>query len=349
MVRAGREYLNFSSNDYLGLSQHHALIDGARDAAARYGAGSTASRYMSGNNPLYEKIENLLAAGKGSEAALVFSSGYQANYSVLAALTADDVLEKPAVILADRLAHNSLLQNTARQIRFQHNDLDHLESLLKQHGNGVSFIVTESVFGMDGDRADMAALKKLAALYHAVLYVDEAHATGVYGPQGFGLTAHEDVGVAMGTFGKALGSFGAYVTCSALVREVLIQRCGGLIYTTALPPPVLGAMQAALELLPQLDDARTHLARQAARLREALKQQGWNIGGSDTHIIPVILDDEGAALHMAARLFEKDIFALAIRPPTVPRGSSRLRFSLSAAHGADDIAALISAMAELRP
>ena len=350
--RNDKNLINFSGNDYLGLSRHPALIARSQDYAARYGAGSTASRLITGNHPLYDKIERELARGKGCETALIMNSGYQANVTVLAALADAEVVGGPVTILADRLCHHSLLQGAllgdARLVRFHHNDYAHLESLLRQQKdkNTHTIVVTESVFGMDGDCADLDALTLLAEKYEAMLYVDEAHATGLYGPDGFGFcAAHKGkIDIAMGTFGKALGSFGATIGCSNILRDYLIQRCGGLIYSTALPPATLGAIEAALELLPQMQSERDYLQTQAARLREALRGQGWDCGASVTHIIPVILGDEEAATALAESLLQDGILAPAIRPPTVPRGTSRLRLSLSAAQTEKDIDHLIAAM-----
>jgi 8-amino-7-oxononanoate synthase len=356
-LRGGKKLLNFASNDYLALSQHPLLIERARGFAEKYGAGSTASRLISGNAPVYAEIEHKLARGKGTETALIMNSGYQANITVLAALADADVIGKPVTILADRLCHNSLLQGAllsdARLIRFQHNDMEHLENLLRAQAekNADVIIVTESVFGMDGDCADLIMLGALARRYQAMLYVDEAHATGLFGPNGFGLcAAHKGAAdIAMGTFGKALGSFGAYIACSQTIRDYLIQRCGGLIYSTALPPAVLGAIDAALELLPQMQGVSAYLKMQSARLRLALKAQGWNCGASATQIIPVILGDELAATTLAGILFANGMLAPAIRPPTVPQGTSRLRLSLSAAHRSADIDRLIEVMAAHAP
>jgi 8-amino-7-oxononanoate synthase len=350
--RDGKILINFSGNDYLGLSRHPLLIERARDYAARYGTGSTASRLVSGNHPAYAAIEEKLAQGKGYETVLVMGGGYQTNLTVLAALADAEALGKPVTVLADRLSHNSLLQGAilsgARLNRFQHNDYDHLETLLQKQNGAHTIIVTESVFGMDGDCADLATLTVLAKRYDAMLYVDEAHATGLFGPNGFGLCAGQkgEIDIAMGTFGKALGSFGAYIACSKILRDYLIQRCGGLIYSTALPPQVLGAIDAALELLPQLDSERAYLQQQSARLHEALQVQGWNTGNSTTQIIPVILGGEQAATSLAGILYERGMLVPAIRPPTVPRGTSRLRLSLSAAHKAEDIDLIIAVMAE---
>ena len=350
--RDGKNLINFSGNDYLGLSRHPLLIERARDYTARYGTGSTASRLISGNHPAYAAIEGKLALGKGYETALVMGGGYQANLTVLAALADGEALGKPVTVLADRLSHNSLLQGAmlsgARFSRFQHNDYDHLEGLLQKQNGAHTIIVTESVFGMDGDCADLAALTALARRYDAMLYVDEAHATGLFGPRGFGLCAGHggEIDIAMATFGKALGSYGSYLACNKVLRDYLIQRCGGFIYSTALPPQVLGAIDAALELLPQLDKERAYLQQQSARLRQALQQQEWNTGDSTTQIIPVILGSEQAATTLAGILHEQGILAPAIRPPTAPRGTSRLRLSLSAAHKAEDIDRLITVMAE---
>jgi 8-amino-7-oxononanoate synthase len=350
--QGGKTFINFASNDYLGLSQHPALIERAKDYTQKYGAGSTASRLVCGNSPQYSAIESKLAAGKCAETALIFNSGYQANLTVLAALADADVVQNP-IILADRLAHNSVLQggvlSGARMTRFHHNDYDHLDTRLKKYAadNAHIIIVTESVFGMDGDCADLSVLAKLAAQYNAMLYVDEAHATGLFGPDGFGFCAAHagKIDIAMGTCGKALGGFGAYIACSNALRDYLIQRCGGLIYSTALPPAALGALDAALDLLPTLQPQRDYVQSEAKRVRVALTQQGWNCGHSTTHIIPVLLSSEDGALKLSDHLRDQGIMAPAIRPPTVPRGTSRLRLSLSAAHSHAEIDRLISVMA----
>lgn len=353
VIRDGKTLINFASNDYLGLSQNPVLIERARETALRYGVGSTASRLITGNHPLHTIIEEKLATGKGSEAALVMASGYQTNLTVLAALADSEVIGKPVTILADRLTHNSLLQggmlsmasSNTKLMRFKHNDYTHLENLLQQQSvrGAQSIIMTESVFGMDGDCADLGVLSSLAEKFGAALYVDEAHATGLYGADGFGFCADHKgrIDIAMGTFGKALGSFGAYIACSHTIRDYLVQRCGGLIYSTALPPMVLAAIDAAIDLLPTLSTQRAHVIEQSIRLRAALQLQGWNIGTSSTHIVPIILGHEEAATKLAETLLSRGILAPSIRPPTVPSGTSRLRLSLSAAHKAGDIDYLI--------
>jgi len=352
-LRDGVSFINFSSNDYLGLSHHPLLKERARDFMDCYGAGATASRLVSGNLPPYASLEAKLAAAKGQAAALLLSSGYQTNISVLAALADRGVLKQPLTVLADRLSHYSLLQGAllgqARLVRFRHNDVGHLEQLLcfEQEQDRRCLIVTESVFGMDGDQADLPLLIALARRYNAMLYVDEAHATGLFGREGFGLAAdyNGSIDVVMGTCGKALGGFGSYIACDVSLREYLIQRCGGLIYSTGLPPAVLGTIDAAIELVPSLSKERHFLQQQAARLCTSLRQQGWNCGMSTTHIIPVILGDEQAATALATTLATHGILAPAIRPPTVPPGTSRLRLSLSAAHKKEDIDHLIAVLA----
>jgi 8-amino-7-oxononanoate synthase len=357
IFRAGRSLVNFASNDYLGLSQHPALVEAACAFARKYGAGVGASRLVTGENPEFAALEARMAAAKNQPAALILAAGYQTNLTAVAALADKEVAGRPVTVLADRLAHHSLLQGAAlsgaRLMRFQHNDYSHLESLLcaRTDKGDTCVIVTESVFGMDGDLADLAQIGALAERFGALLYVDEAHATGVFGARGFGLC--EDfavvVDVAMGTFGKALGGFGSYLACDADIREFLIQRCGGLVYSTALPPATLGAIDAALKLVPTMAVERAALLAQAQRLREALSAQGWACGASQSQIVPVIVGGETETMSLAAELERRGLLVAAIRPPTVPNGSSRLRISLSAAHRPEDIDALISALAEFAP
>ncbi len=351
----GRPLLDFSSNDYLGLARHPDLIRRARDFTERWGAGSGASRLVCGNLAPFDAIEEKLARGKQAEAALVFVSGFQANASLLPALFDVKVLGAEPLVYCDKLVHASLIQGClaagVRQIRFRHNDLGHLDSLLALRADEKRprFIVTETVFSMDGDRVDLTGLRRLAERYGAFLYLDEAHATGVLGEGGFGLAK----GLAgpgclvMGTFSKALGGFGAYAACTRTLRDYLINRCPGLIYATALPPAVLGAMDAALDLLPTLDGARAHLASSAERFRQAMRSAGLDTGDSSTQIVPIMLGPEERALGLAAALEEEGLLGVAIRPPTVPPGSSRIRFAFSARHTDRQIDRLIEAVVRL--
>ncbi len=358
IVLSGAPVLNFSSNDYLGLARHPLLVERAREWTARHGAGAQASRLVCGNLDLHEQVEAKLARLKGTEAALVLASGWQANAAVLPALLRATAAHGEVEVYADKLNHASLHHGCqaagVRQIRFRHNDLDHLESLLARHAQEAGgaapvsrFIITESVFSMDGDRTDVVRLADLADRFNAFVYLDEAHATGVLGPGGMGLAglAPGRIDLAMGTFSKALGGFGAYVAGSRALCDFLVNACSGFIYTTALPPAVLGAMDAALDLAPTLNAERTRLAASGERLRDALRGMGLDTGASSTQIVPAIVGDEARALAMAADLERRGLLAVAIRPPTVPAGTSRLRIALSAAHRDDDVSRLIAGFA----
>ena len=339
----GRELIDVSSNDYLGLARHPALIERARDWTARYGAAASGSRLVRGTFPIHLEVEAKLAGLMGTPAALMFASGWQANASILPALFA--LGEGPALVFADRHMHASLHHGCkaagAREIRFRHNDLDHLERLLAERAGepGRRFILTESVFSMDGARADVVRLADIARRHDAFLYLDEAHAIGVLGPRGMGLAglAPGGVDLVMGAFSKAVGSFGAYVAGSRSLIDYLVNACSGLIYSTALPPPVLGAVDAALDLIPGMDAERAHLASLSAQLREGLGKLGVDTLDSTTHIVPAVVGEASGALALSQRLQADGVLAVAIRPPTVPKGASRLRFALSAAHAAADV------------
>ena len=253
------------------------------------------------------------------------------------------------LVYSDMLNHASIHQGCrsagARQIRYRHNDLDNLESCLAQDAqeDRPRFILTESVFSMDGDRPDLDRLVEISTKYDAFLYLDEAHAMGVLGPNGFGLATEygDRIDMVMGTFSKALGSFGAYVACSAKLRNFLINRCPGLIYSTGLPPAILGANDAALDLVPKMAAERAWLQNAAGRVRHAFHNVGLDIGGSTTQIIPVIVGPEEKALRLSAALERDGLLGVAIRPPSVSTGESRIRFTITAAHNDGDIDRLI--------
>jgi 8-amino-7-oxononanoate synthase len=355
VIRDGRSLIDFSSNDYLGLAQHPALIERARDWTARFGSGSRASRLITGAMDIHAEVEAKVARAKGCEAAIVLASGWQLNAAVLPALF--KVGGPDVMVFADKLIHASLHQGCAaagiRQIRFRHNDLDHLESLLEaeEGKQGLRFILAETVYSMDGDRADVVRLADLAERYGAFLYLDEAHAVGVLGPGGMGLSglAPGRVDLVMGTFSKALGGFGAYVAGSATVIDYLVNRCSGFVYTTAPPPAVLGAMDAALDLIPTLSADRARLARYAEKVRHAFAGLGVETGGSTTHIVPGIVGEPEHAVALSQGLEARGLLGVAIRPPTVPPGTSRIRFALTAGHSDADIEALISGMEAVWP
>lgn len=343
---AGPPLIDVASNDYLGLRRHPHLVARACAWTREHGAGSGASRLITGTIEAQRAVEARLAAFKGTEAALVLGGGFQANATLLPMLLAE---MGEAIVYADRLNHASLHHGLAaagvRQTRFRHNDLDHLESLLRrdQGKPGRRLIVTESVFSMDGDRADLAGLTQIAERHDAALYLDEAHATGVLGPRGAGLAAahpgHADI--VMGTLGKALGGFGAYVAGSRALIDLVVARCAGFIYATAPPPAVFGALDAALDLVPAMEAERARLLALGDAVRAGLRAAGLDHGSSTTQIVPVILGDPLAA---QAHLEEAGFRAIAIRPPTVPAGSSRLRLSLNAALTDPEVSRLLTAL-----
>ncbi|WP_324696966.1 aminotransferase class I/II-fold pyridoxal phosphate-dependent enzyme [Novosphingobium aerophilum] len=349
--RGGRELIDFSSNDYLGLARHPLLVERARAWTEALGTGSGASRLVTGTSEAHLALEARIAAFKHAEAALIFASGWQANAAVIPALLA---AAPGAMVFTDRLVHASMHAGIAisgtRQHRFRHNDLDHLEELLAGKGRDAParLILTESVFSMDGDRADIARLADIAARHDAFLFADEAHATGVLGPGGAGLSAQVPGGIdlVMGTFSKALGGFGAYVAGSRVMIDYLVNAASGFVFTTAPPPAVLGAIDAALDLVPAMDEERAHLAALGERLRRGLAALGIDHGASSTQIVPAVIGAEEAALGLSRQLEERGLLASAIRPPTVPPGTSRLRLALRATHSKADIDVLLEAIGD---
>jgi 8-amino-7-oxononanoate synthase len=338
----GRVLLNLSSNDYLGLAQDSRLIVAAQVAAERWGVGAGASRLVTGHLALHEAVEAKLADFKGTEAAVIFSTGYMTNLGVISALVGPG-----DAVLCDRLNHASIYDGIklsgAELKRFPHRDLDRLETMLKETPQGKRpLIVTDSVFSVDGDLAPLRELVNLKERYGALLMIDEAHATGVLGARGAGLaealdlTAHIDVH--MGTFSKAFGSLGGYAAGDRRLVDYLHYKARAFIYSTALPPPVLGAIDKALDIVVQHPERRHNLLDQAEIFRHLLTEAGFNTLESETQIIPVLVGENARTLEFAARLREEGLMAVALRPPTVPPGKARVRFSLSAAHSSRDLA-----------
>lgn len=344
--KEGQSMLNFCSNDYLGLATHPKVIEKSMEYARRFGAGSTASRLVSGNFSIHEELESRLAQVFGVEAALVFNTGFQANTTVLATLA-----DRNSLILADKKVHNSLLQGAIMSRsdlqRYNHNDYEHLEKLLsKSHNKSYNriWIVSETVFSMDGDQSNISRLIDLAEKYDALLFSDDAHALGVLGEKGFGLNyGKQGIHISLGTFGKAFGAFGAFVACSQQIKDYLINFCPGFIYTTALPPAVIGALEASLELIPLLDAERTHIHELTQYFKKEIQQLGFETGDSNSQIIPVLIGDEEKAVSVSKQLENDGILATAIRPPTVSPGSSRIRITITAKHHKEDLDKLISA------
>lgn len=348
----GRDYLNLSSNDYLGLTQNRDLLQefyqqqprGA-ELENRFSPGSTASRLLVGNHPLYTALEKRLTGlyrqhGSISET-LVFNSGYHANLGILPAITT-----KKDLILSDKLNHASIIDGfrlaEADFLRYKHLDYDHLDHILATKRNQYRFvvIVSETLFSMDGDLANLQRLVEIKNKHNALLYLDEAHSFGVFGNQGLGLTIQsgvlKEVDILVATFGKALGGLGAFALVNPLLKKLLINRMRPLIFSTALPPVVLNWLLFALDKMVTMDKERGQLLAISSLLREVIRSVGCQTLG-ESQIVPLILGKNQLALDMAGRLRESGIIALPIRPPTVPPASARIRFSLTATINSDDI------------
>lgn len=345
----GKEYVNFSSNDYLGLSSHPELIKRSNEYASKYGVGSGASRLVTGNFSIHSDLETKLAETLNSKAAILFNSGFQANTSILPA-----VADRNSLILADKKIHNSLTQGSllsrATFKRFEHNNYEELEGLLdevqKESYNRI-WVVSETVFSMDGDRNDIDRLIELSGKYGALLYSDDAHALGILGEKGLGLNfGKRGIDISLGTFGKAFGSFGAFALCTKEMKDYLINFAGGFIYSTALPPNVLGAIDAGLDLIPTMHHERAELMKNVHYLRSSIYELEFETASSDSQIIPVIIGSEKETIELSNQLKEKGLWVSAIRPPTVEKNASRLRITLSAKHTKEQIDQLLAVLSE---
>jgi 8-amino-7-oxononanoate synthase len=337
----GIEATNFSSNNYLGLASHLDLAAAAHAALDAEGVGAGAARLIVGNLPSHRRLEQLLAEVFRSPAALLFNSGYQANVGVLAALAGPD-----DAIFSDALNHASLIDgcrlSRARTHVYRHVELEHLDALLRANPARRRFIVSDTIFSMDGDRAPLAALRALADQHGAALVVDEAHATGVVGPRGRGVAAAEKVriDVHLATLSKAVGTFGAFVSGSRILVDYLLHRARSFVFTTALPPAIAAAAAAALQIVASAegDRLRAKLQANVTRFAAALASRGLLAAGAgQTPIFPILIGDERRALDVSRRLLERGVFAQAIRAPTVAPGAARLRFALMASHTGDMI------------
>ncbi|HEX7244560.1 MAG TPA: 8-amino-7-oxononanoate synthase [Solirubrobacterales bacterium] len=331
----GRDVLLLCSNDYLGLAGHPRIRTAAAEAAMRWGAGSGSARLIAGNMPPHLDLERRLAEFKGYGSALLFGSGYLANTGTIAALAG-----RGEVIFSDELNHASIVDgcrlSRAETFIYRHGDVEHLAWGLREAGARAALIVSDGLFSMDGDVAPLAELSELARRHSCRLLVDEAHATGTLGPGGRGSVAAAglsgEVDVVVGTLGKALGSYGAYVCTDAELTEYLLNAARAFVFSTAPPPPAVAAAQAALELLEAHPERVERVAINAATLRRALAAEGLPVADSGTQIVPLAIGDAGLTMSLCERLLEGGVFAQGIRPPTVPAGTSRLRFSVTAAH-----------------
>jgi 8-amino-7-oxononanoate synthase len=336
----GKQVLLLCSNDYLGLANHPKVRGAAAEAAMRWGAGAGASRLISGNMQPHSRLEKRLAAFKGYESALLFGSGYLANTGTIAALAGEG-----EVVFSDALNHASIIDgcrlSRAETFVYRHRDLEHLSWGLRKAGERAALIVTDGVFSMDGDIAPLAELTALAKAHSCRLMVDEAHATGAIGPGGRGSVAAAglsgEVDVVMGTLGKALGSYGAYVCADRETTDYLLNTARSFVFSTALPPSVAAAGLAALDLLESQPDRVSRLTANARTLRNAFAGEGLDVGSSQTQIVPVPVGDAGTAMELCERVLEGGVFAQGIRPPTVPAGSSRLRFTVMSTHRREEL------------
>ncbi|EIW19444.1 MULTISPECIES: 8-amino-7-oxononanoate synthase [Pelosinus] len=338
----GKEYLILASNNYLGLTHDPAIKQAAMAAINEYGTGSGGARLTIGSHPHYALLEQELAEFKGAEAAVAFNTGYMANVGVISSLvgTGD-------TIYSDELNHASIVDgcrlSRARVTIFQHSDVNHLSSLLAQSSsNGQKLIVVDGVFSMDGDIAPVDDIVDIAEKYNALVMVDDAHATGVIGPGGHGTAAHfglkERIHIQMGTFSKALGSEGGFVAGRKTIIEFLINKARSFIYSTALSPATIAAARAAIQQLTSRPELVQKLSRNACFMRRSLRDAGLPVGEGLTPIIPVIVGSAGATIALVQELRREGVIVSAIRPPTVPAGTSRLRITVSAAHEEAELA-----------
>ena len=349
IILEGQEVVLFSSNNYLGLANHPALKRAAQEAIERYGCGSGASRLISGSMAVHHELEQRLATLKKTDAALVFPTGYHANIGVLSALMGPD-----DTILSDSLNHASIIDgcrlSRADTRVYRHADIEHLGELLKAcPATGQRLIVTDSVFSMDGDLAPLTEIVSLARQYDAWVMVDEAHATGVFGPHGGGLVEElgltEEVDIQMGTLGKALGCVGAFVAGSHELIDWLVNRARSFIYTTAIPPAMAAAVLAALDIVEQEPERRRQLWNNTRVLADGLRSLGYTLGATRSQILPVIIGEARATMVVAHAILQRGVFAHGIRPPTVPEGTSRIRVTPMATHTQDHLSRTLDAFA----
>jgi 8-amino-7-oxononanoate synthase len=338
----GREVLNFASNDYLDLARHRHVIDRSREALEKYGAGATASRLVAGTLPIHEELEVRIAREKGFPAALVFGAGYLANAATIPVLVGRDDL-----IFADKFIHASMIDacklSGAKLVRFSHNCVRALEQRLEQFSefSGRKLILTESVFSMDGDIAPLTEIAALAQTHGAMFMVDEAHSTGTFGPNGAGLIRElrleKSVTISMGTISKAMAGYGGFVACSEKMRRLLVQSARAFIYTTAPPPAIIGAALGVMDIFESSPRLGNILQANAEYFRSLLHAADLDTLQSQSQIIPIVIGDNEKAVAISQKLRTQGIIAPAIRPPTVPAGTARLRLSVTLAHHVDDL------------
>ena len=353
VVLDGKPVLLLCSNNYLGLADHPRVREAAADAAMRWGAGAGASRLVSGNMTLHRRLEDRLATFKGTQSALLFGSGYLANLGVVPALA-----RRGEIVLSDELNHASIIDGCrlsgAETFVYRHCDVEHLAWGLRNADGRAALIVTDGVFSMDGDVAPLEEIVELARRHDVRVMVDDAHGTGTLGPGGRGAVAEAgldgEIDVIVGTLGKALGSYGAFVACDHAMTRHLVNSARTLIFSTGLPPAAAAAAMASLELLQEQPRRVERLAANADALRDELAREGFDVSGSEAQIVPLIVGDAALAMRICEAALEQGVFAQAIRPPTVAEGTSRLRLAVMASHTRSELreAARVLAQAALR-
>lgn len=345
----GKPVLVMCSNNYLGLADHPRVREAAADAARRWGVGSSGSRLISGNMTVHRRLEARLAEFKGTEAALLFGSGYMANSGIIPALT-----QEGEVVFSDALNHASIVDgcrlSRAETFVYDHGDLEHLAWGLRKASGRASLIVTDSVFSMDGDTAPLEGIVQLAKDHDVRVMVDEAHATGTVGAEGRGAVAAagltNDVDIIVGTLGKALGAYGAYAACDTQIARYLVNTSRAFIFSTAPAPPVVAAAAEALEILIEQPRRVQRLQQNSELFRRELARKGFDVAINSSHIIPLVTGDADSAMRMTEHALERGVFVQAIRPPTVPEGMCRLRAAVMASHKPDELRAAANVLAK---
>lgn len=346
---AGKQYVNMSGNDYLGLRFNKDIISKSIEYTKKYGSSSSSSRLITGTIDIYQKLEEDLAKFKGTQKALVFNSGFQANFSILSLLTNKANIGTTPDVFTDKLNHASMHDGLSgiRQKRYKHLDINHFKKLVNESDNESKLAITETVFSMDGDTVDLNAWTNVCKDNDVFSFVDEAHSGGVMGTDGSGIAKGLGIDIVMGTFGKAWAGFGSYVAVDETIYDFLVNKCRGLIYTTALPPSVIGAIQGSLDLMPHLNDARKRLTTISNYVRNQLTDYGYEILGN-SHIIPVVIGSDNDTLAISNELKENGFWISAIRHPTVPKGSARLRIAMSASYKDQDIEKMLNILKDFK-
>ncbi|MBT5305874.1 MAG: 8-amino-7-oxononanoate synthase [Candidatus Scalindua sp.] len=348
----GKTFLSFCSNNYLGLANNPSVVKAVKDAVEEYGWGAGASRLVSGNMTLHETLENVISRFKGKEAALVFPTGYMANLGAISSL-----VSKGDLVICDKLNHASIIDGcrlSGADFRvYAHCDMEKLENILRKSSRyNRKLIVTDSVFSMDGDLAPLPDIVRIADKYKAMVMVDEAHGTGVFGRNGRGVVEHfnlnNEIDIVMGTLSKAIGSLGGYVTGDNDLINYLRNKARSFMYTTALPPAVCAASIAAINLIKRDPSIRESLWHNVRFINDNLKSLDFNVISSESPIIPILIGDAQKAVDMSKSLYERGILIPAIRPPTVPVNSSRLRMTVMSTHTKEDLEILLEVLSEVQ-